>query len=577
MLTLQQINDLVNNHQTVSDQISRWRSVYYAISLHTTGAQPRYKDVKDDTWITPKGYYSEEYQKLFERFLLNQHPRESVITKWWRFSQYRPITKAPFQQIIEIIGATIFQDSNFTIDLGNKADHEYIWSNAFNTYDIIQYFEWALQHIIEDPNGFFVRIPKQPYNATTTAAIEPDIWFIPSKNIYSYGPDLLVFDYSDYRWAINTVGIFRYVQENGKWVLADDGGYYAHGLDRLPCDQAGGKWNTQGFYDSWLDKAVPTADEIIAAKSAEMLVDKEASHPYIIMASEDCPSCDNSTGYIQVEDDDAEGGYRLEKCKKCKGRGYISNNPGERLHVPAEQMDKDMVKIVNPDVEINKHHFEKGKELRMQLLDALHLTKAQESQSGVAKAIDQERLYEFISLVSSDVFGRIIFNSIRDIIGYRNVSVQNDQIKPNEYKFTFIKPSQFQIKTAADLLEDYDSAVKASVPGYVRGQLMKEYVDKQFGGDYQMQKKTDVIIYLDYLCAYTTEEKQSMALTGEADRRDLQFSARLPNMLDMLSKSKGSEWFLQATYDNIKTEIDIIFEKIAPVAAPPKLPLNGGQ
>ena len=73
---------------------------------------------------------------------------------------------------------------------------------------------------------------------------------------------------------------------------------------RLPVTIAGGDWNTQegGFYESYFDKAKAIADEFISSYSAAQMVDKEASHPFIVAAQEDCPDC-NGTGKTTIQYD----------------------------------------------------------------------------------------------------------------------------------------------------------------------------------------------------------------------------------------------------------------------------------
>src|SRR5688572_33425225 len=96
------LNKTVKLSPQITDMMQRWRDVYHGISLHTTGACPRFKDTVTGRTITPPGYYGPEYQYLFDNYLLSRHPREDEPTRNWRYSQYRPLTKAPFGQVTEI-------------------------------------------------------------------------------------------------------------------------------------------------------------------------------------------------------------------------------------------------------------------------------------------------------------------------------------------------------------------------------------------------------------------------------------------------------------------------------------------
>jgi len=571
MLTLPQALALLNDKsRALPTQVKRWRDVYHGISLHTTGAAPRFSNAGSG-WIEPPNYFGEEYQKLFDTLLLNRHPRESELTRNWRYSQYRPFTKDPFIRIMEVVKGAIFQDTNYSVEVNQKDDSEYAWGNNFNGNDIVRYFAWALQHIFEDPNGHFVRIPKEPGYATTTARVEPDVWFVGSKNIIEVNGEEIIFMREGFAWLVNKLAIFRFKKikdvktQADTWVNADADGYYAHLLGYLPADIAGGQWNTQGFYNSWLDKAKAVADDFISNKSAEQLVKKEASHPFIVAAQEKCPTCEG-VGRVQVDCEACIDGVELVSCRKCHGTGNISRNPGEWLTAPAEEMDKELIKIINPSVEVLKAHTEGNTEAFAAILDALHLLRVDEAQSGTAKSIDQERLYQFVSEISNDLFDRLMTNTLRDIISYRNVIAVDGVTRPAAQGYVIVKPTQFQIKTASDLLLEYNEGTKANVPTFIRVRMMNDYVDKQFGGDVIMKKKTQLIGQLDPLCTYSVVERQAM-LGSAVGKRAWQFSVELPGIMDSLIRDKGKEWLLRSPYDAVKAEVDVLFSLIAEVPA----------
>ena len=80
------LNKTVKLQPQVLETMQRWRDVYYGISLHTTGACPRFRDGATGRTVTPAGYFGQEYQYLFDNYLLNRHPRESEATRNWRYS-----------------------------------------------------------------------------------------------------------------------------------------------------------------------------------------------------------------------------------------------------------------------------------------------------------------------------------------------------------------------------------------------------------------------------------------------------------------------------------------------------------
>lgn len=583
MLTYDQIlAELGTTNKTQTRRFKRFTDVYYSMTLHTTGARPMFQSPAGQ-WIMPPNYFGEHYQYLFNHFLLNKHPRESLITRNWRLSVYRPFTQAPFLQVIGVVAGAIFQDSNYSIRLPNPKDDAYLWENAFAGRDIIQYFKLHLKAICEDPNGAFIVMPDRPgHEYATTDEIAPTINFIPSKNIRFLSNDEIIYE-DEYDcnvvWVVNKVSVLRFQKQQGRgrnaWALMDNedgqGGYYAHELGYLPVYVAGGVWNRNGggFFESWLVRALAAADEYISSASSEQHIDKEASNPWITQVWQDCPDCPQSCGYFP--DTDHLGNPCRKACEKCNGEGRISQNPGDRLNATAEEMaNGELIKITNPDVAINTYHHEKNKDVLNLILDALNLLYVTEAQSGVAKTIDRDRLYQFIKEISDDVFGRLIYNCVKDVIALRNTTVQGGVTRPYVYQFTFITPSQFQILTASELLADLKLATDSGVPAYIRAENIAEYVDKKFNGDAVLGKKTTFIKQADALMSLSETEKGERLTAGGCDARDIKYSGFLPVILDQIIRERTPETFLQMTYDQIKASVDEIFAKMMPAA--PKLP-----
>ncbi len=381
MLEAQQVLAIANNddRKFKFDKSAQKRAadIYYGMSLHTLGAAPSFRDYSkpNNPIVTPPNYISHEYQKIFDTYLINRHPRESEVTRQWRYSQYRPFTKGAFIRVIELISGGIFQDANWDIDIPNERDRAFIYGNNFEGYDLAGFFNRAIKNIVEDANGYFVRMPKKHrLELEPNEDIMPEIWFVNSKEIRFIDKDDFIFQREQYLYWINKTDINRLDKtDKGKWILTTASGYYSHQFGYLPIDIAGGVWNTGGYYDSWIDKAKAVADEYVSIKSAEQLINKEAAHPYIVMAANDCPTC-HGVGTTQYECEDCPNGIDIRTCPTCKGHKTISFNPSDRMEVPIEDMDKDYVKIINHDVDANKHYKDLTDQLYEQILEELNLT-----------------------------------------------------------------------------------------------------------------------------------------------------------------------------------------------------------
>jgi hypothetical protein len=560
------LNKTVKLHPQVTETLQRWRDVYYGISLHTTGACPRFRDAASGRLVTPAGFFGNEYQYLFDNYLLNRHPRESDATRNWRYSQYRPLTKAPFGQITEIVTGAIFQDSNYMLEVQDKEDDAYVWGNHFSGYDIAGYFSnIGFRNMVEDPNGVFLRIPAAPCTQQSSSKVAVDIWFVNTKDMVLFTPTDLVFKHDGYAWWVNEQTIWRFAYKADKkqyYLAADDAdGYYAHMLGRLPITIAGGEWNTQGYYDSYFSKAKAAADDFVSAYSAAQLVDKEASHPFIVEASTDCSDC-SGQGHIQKACTDCPGGVELATCNTCSGSGQVSRNPGQHIIIPHDKLkDGTPLQIINPDVSINSHHRDVCAQIMQLMTDALHLNKTSEAQSGVAKAIDQERLYKFISTIANHVFDKILHDTLRDIIAYRNVVNIDGQVHPATFPFRLVKPTQFRIKTSTDLLTEYNEGTRAGMPVFIRQRMAMDFVDKQYSGDELMKKKAQVVAELDTLSVLSTSEILDLRAATAITNEEMIYSRKLPQVLDAMIREKGSHWFLQADVETIKNEAENYLEE----------------
>jgi hypothetical protein len=566
-LVLNYLNAIEPNPQR--ETIRKWMDVFYEVSLHTKGVRPRFKDlsIENGGYITPPRWLGHEYQDIFDRYLMTRHPREPEITRQWRYSQYRPFTKAPFGMLTDILRGAIFQDSQYTLTLPEKEDNDYIWNNNFLNKNLITYCaEILLPALLEDPNGYIVRIPSKPWYEQTAPRVDIDIFFVNSKDLVFVGKSDVVFKRNNYAYWITENAIMRYAKTDGSQYELDGRGYYATMLGRLPASIAGGIWNTEGYYDSYYDKAVPAANEFISSFSAEQMVDKEASHPWITQIADDCDEC-HGIGEVATKDYNS-GTSKTISCPKCKGRKTVSVNPADRIQISLEDWEKvpdGGVRINTPDTSVNKYHRDKNTQIMEMILRALNLLNIDAAQSGTAKSIDLEKLHTFISAVSNNIFDNIIYPIIRDIIAYRNVQATPTGTVPYVYDFTLIKPTQFQIKTAADLLLELTESTKGNIPGYIRKKQVAEFVDKRFAGDDVFQRKTEVIAELDDLYVYTPDERMTMRTTGEIDLQDLIFSRKLPGILDTLIRERGTHWFKGAKIDEIKDLVDKLISSLLDV------------
>lgn len=578
MLSILELTDIVNERGKYNDKdlrYNQWRRIYYGMSIHVDGVLP--------SFILPNGYpyhpmgWTHElispYDEIFNLLLLAQYPNEAIETRNYRLSVYRPLTRAPFMQCIQVITGAIFQDSGYSITIEDKSDNDYIWGNNFDGKPLTQYISDSFPSIIEDPNGYFVTVPK----VEDGRKVESEVWFVFSKQIIYKSDDEIVFINKDTKWVVNRVGYWRYRKSpnSNEWVLIEPDGYFAHMTGILPALVAGGVWNNQGYYSSWFENAKPVADEYAASYSTEQLVYRDASYPIIIEAQTDCAEC-NSVGTLQwcnkcqcetgvcSDVSEHEVYFGLKHCPSCQGHGKVQRAPGQRMLAPADMMDRDLVKYINPSTNINELHTKRNNEIYNQIFRALYMNYIEQAQSGVAKDKDMEARYQFMQRISNDLFDRLITGIIQFIMMLRNSRTENGITRPDAGNITIVKPTQFQVKTSYDLLEDFKMATEAKMPDYLRGAITNDYTDKQFGGNEVLKKKGEVIGLMDIMAVMITADIQVVLLNGGATQRDFQLHIQLPNLIDKEIALRGSDWFVNTPVATIIEILTAQFDKIKP-------------
>lgn len=563
-MVLNQVLEIVKKQSVpTSLPFKEARNAFYSVTLHTKGARPKFKDLSSTNnsgEITPPNFLGEEYQTLFDKYLLSRHPREEQVTRNWRYSQYKPLTKAPFQRLITVISGLIYQESNHVISVDNENDNKYLEEGNFEEKnDFLSLFKNIFLHaLLEDPNGFVVVLPKKAgYEQTDkNKALEVSFQYVRIVDVLHYDEDNLVFKTKDGKYAywLNTQDIIRFVKtDKGEWEQEKDvvtnNGFYAHKFGFVPAIKLGGIYNNIGYFESYLANAIPIADEYISSYSSEQLIDKEASHPYIQQATVDCPTC-NGTGRMQEIVDVCElypQGTRQVECGTCRGKKQISINPAERYEVPTDQMDKDMIRIINPNISVNQYHHDKNKNIMADILDALNLLRVDEAQSGVAKTIDRDNLYRLTKTVSDRLFEIKEF-CLKCFVAYRSPNQKFDGFKVK-------KPSDFNIQTEQDLIDELIEAQTNSLPINIRKSIIREYISKRSKSNEYEAKINSIVCELDPLHGYTLAEIQTAIALGVLTSDDVEKSRKIKAEIQNITESKTRDYFTQKSVSELIKEI----------------------
>lgn len=569
----------------------QWKNVFYRTSIHTTGTCPRFRPMRETngiygmdttTWEYPAWWINANYDWVFETHLLNRYPREPEITRNFRKSVYRPYQMAPLLECINSLVTCILGDNRYTLTVEDTADNDYIWDKNFEGKTLIEYFQWKFKAICEDPNSLFVVMPNKGRTELSAGEkISPTIKHVPTVEILYITEDEIVF-YEPYTngqlaWWVTDMGYFRFRKgDDGNYVNIDGNkdGYFAHLLTRRPVHFAGGIWNNLRYYDSYLKAALPYCDDLVSQHSDVQMINKEACFPFIQVVEEDCPTC-SGLGQLQF----CTSCYSManscscseetmdlikQKCHACNGSGNtVSFNPGQRIQVPKDQADKELMKIINFDVNINKHIQETANGIKEGIKKALHQQYVDEAQSGIAKEIDREAEYLYRSAVSNGVWN-LIENVLIDILSIRHTDASGKVTLP---RYELVRPTDFALKTDMDLLKDYKESTDANMPAWVRQAQVAQYVDKIFGGSDIMKKKASVINQIDAYSVHTPDQKSAMLAANAITIEAFTLSNNASVIIDKLIRKNGSNWFVNASYEDIETQM---LEQAKLIQLPPK-------
>jgi hypothetical protein len=232
-------------------------------------------------------------------------------------------------------------------------------------------------------------------------------------------------------------------------------------------------------------------------------------------------------------------------------------------------MKDDLIKIINPDVAVNEFLVKHKDSIYENIKDALHQQYIKEAQSGVAKEIDRDGERMWYKTCSDGMWYGLIEPILISILSLRNISKSNDTVSVNLPNYTFAPPTSFDLKTEFDLLSEYKEATDSQIPEYVKQSIVESYVDKVYGGNELMVKKSKFINYIDPYSVSTPADKTIAINNGVASIEQIRMSDNLPMLLNRIVNKRGEKWFLNADFDMIEAEVNTLFAAM-PVPQSPK-------
>lgn len=255
-----------------------------------------------------------------------------------------------------------------------------------------------------DPNGILVAIPGGPGLASISTTVDVAIWYIPFSDISYIGPEEVVFKKDRFQYYVNREEYRRFSIAKGK-PLADTW-YYPHSTGKKMWIQLGGDisdftvktgeedFNESGdqfyFYDSFIWPVMELATRVVRADSDVELLKQAYVNPIIIMDRTPCQGC-AGMGCKGNE----EAFAKSCQCSDKSGTVPINFAPGmvffrkEARFKGEEQPAGDPIMFITPPIEAVQFHAEELQKNMMRVKEGLQMYRIDQSQSGVAKEIDE--------------------------------------------------------------------------------------------------------------------------------------------------------------------------------------------
>ena len=562
--------------------------IYYMLNIHIQGIKPRYRNLRlysdaanvtgggstyiefaggvgasrQKQWITPTGWLP-KYQPYFENEILNRYPTMREERFHWQCSVYPKFPQSLFLQAIDEIRGAIFQESNYDYEFANESTETYCKAKNFEGLDIYDYITDILTPaIVNDPNGFVVVYPDDFYEPkeeqrTDEDAGLPQIEYVCSEQVLFFNTDILAWHESKGAFIVDSEAYY-FIPFDGKEkkYKAAEAVVLPHTLGVAPFRQLGGykmySKDLGHYYLSYFSGAIDWANVAI-----RQFLDAEAYAkdliPIVQQIEVDCYTC-HGVGSIPVLCDDGSSGC-TSACTTCNGTGTINRNLGDVISVNVQDIQNtngnipDYVKYLTANPDILKGADERFYNLYDRFMDALYLKYSLQAQSGVAKALDRSKMYMFLSSFSNNVF-----NVVTDILIFID-GLLNNTLASGDF-IMVRRPTQFMLKTDSDLRAELKELTVAGVTDSSI-KTVSDTIDILSDDSLVNRYKIEILNLYDPMRYKTDQQKTNLVIVGGAfTKADLVRSARASNELDRIIHQYGNTWFLQASYDTLKTMLD---------------------
>lgn len=536
-------------------------------------------------------------------FLLKRtRPREDPEVTTYRIDNYEPTTKAGADKALDIVSkifnpslySILWKDSNAEIKkLQGYTLEYYPVYNSVVTFDK----DVLLKSMIADPNAVIAERPRViPENDAVRA--EPISVIYASRNVYWFDKDcFLIFNRKEevqgityYYWVYYDKTQFLEFKswwiENEKTIYTTVLEQFVHNFNEIPAWFLRGKSKTMPngeiLFESFFSSALPHWNLAVIHESDLLGAYIMHMHPQKTVWTEECQhtflwdgvnhKCVHGVMKAQgVKSTDRSG----EECPVCQGSGRtaVVTAYGE-YQFQRSKLDDIVptglkpVEYLNIPTDATKMLEERTREMNKKALWSINMDvedEVGENQSGIAKVIDRSGQYDTLHNIASVVFDVHLPNQYYFKNKYMFAIQASSENKKEDKNLPEInKPTQFDILTTAELINNFAAAQKAGVDkNYLRVKAI-EIANRDFATSPDVKRYVIATLELDPLYGYTVDEISVGVNAGTIRKTDWTIHNNLKPFLDkamaanpkFLTLDKQEQIKLMETYANelIKAE-----------------------
>ena len=501
------------------------------------------KDIKVNEFRSLKRHSDGKVDDALDMMVTYQ-PSEPEWAIKYKKDNYRAITKAPFKKVQNSI-AKIQKARDLIITPSDKNSPKIKESETLYTYlfdkfpkynSLLQwFFNYQIKNYLTDANGLVVIAPKyvldddyiEEYkDKPTNEFIQPIPYSFSITKVKYFDNNLLIIEVDKHEWlVVDTVNYYLlkrdHVKEKYTTTLL-----YVHNLGYVPAIENGGVLTSEDddiYYESWVAGIIPDFDQALLENIDKNVTIKQHLYPERVeFTQNECTTC-NGTGSVTTTN--SFGRTNTHTCHSCGGSGFSSGSPfgitkvrpamgGEDSAIPAwapvKYVEKDLkpVEFLSKDID---NLIKKG----LGAVNMEFLAESPTDQSGISKAYDYDQTHNFLSNISSDIFGRLLpfIIDTTNRLRYSELLEFNDILLRDQLP-TINIPNDFDIVTASVIEEQIGKATQNGVSSSIVESMEMDYISKKYEGSPKELAYQQNIILLDALRGMKSEDIMTMnALT----------------------------------------------------------------